>query len=48
VCSLTCGESAVPRRVELSGESGKIMGNVIRRFVMYNLQSTDCHNKVGQ
>jgi len=32
----------------LSGESGKIMSTLIRRFVMYNLQSTNCHNKVEQ
>jgi hypothetical protein len=48
VCSLACGENAVSRREELSGESGKIMGAVIRRFVMYKHQSTDYHNKMGQ
>jgi hypothetical protein len=48
VCSLACGENAVSRREKVSGESGKIMGTVIRRFVMYNLQSTNCHIKVEQ
>lgn len=48
MCSLTCGENAVSRREELSGVSGKIMGTVIRRFVTYNLLSTNCHYKVGQ
>ena len=47
MCSLMCGGNAVCRREELTRESGKILGTVIRKFVMHKLPSVDCHNKSG-